>query len=56
MNVVYEKIDLIKKERKKEMFADLGERTGLLVQDFEVLDINFLRDCADIRITYSRKG
>jgi hypothetical protein len=34
------------------MIADLRERTGLLVQDFEVLDINFLRDCADIRILY----
>ncbi|MCE5297333.1 MAG: DUF4956 domain-containing protein [Methanoregulaceae archaeon] len=56
MDVVYEKIELIKKEKKEEMLADLRERTGLLVQDFEVLDINFLRDCADIRITYSRKG
>jgi hypothetical protein len=55
MDVIYEKIDLIKKERKEEMLADLRERTGLLVQDFEVLDINFLRDCADIRITYSGK-
>ncbi len=56
MDVVYEKIELIKKEKKEEMLADLRERTGLLVQDFEVLDINFLRDCADIRITYSGKG
>jgi hypothetical protein len=55
MDVVYEKIDLIRKEKKEEMLADLRERTGLLVQDFEVLDINFLRDCADIRITYSGK-
>jgi len=53
MDVVYEKIELMKKERKEEMLADLRERTGLLVQDFEVLDINFLRDCADIRITYT---
>jgi hypothetical protein len=55
MNVIYEKIDLIKKEKKGEMLADLRERTGLLVQDFEVLNINFLRDSADIRITYSGK-
>lgn len=56
MTVVYEKIELIKKERKEEMLADLRERTGLLVEDFEVLDINFLRDCADIRITYTGKA
>jgi hypothetical protein len=56
MDVVYEKIELIKKERKEEMLADLRERTGLLVQDFEVLDINFLRDCADIRIMYTGKA
>ena len=37
------------------MLADLRERPGLLVQDFEVLHINFLRDSADIRITYSGK-
>jgi len=55
MDVIYEKIDLIKKEKKEEMLADLRERTGLLVQDFEVLNINFLRDSADIRITYSGK-
>jgi len=53
MDITYEKIDLVKKEKKEEMLADLRERTGLLVHDFEVLNINFLRDSADIRITYS---
>lgn len=52
MNVKYEKIELIKKEKRDEMLADLRERTGLNVQDFEVLKINFLRDVAEIRITY----
>jgi hypothetical protein len=52
MNVKYEKIDLIRKEKREEMLADLRERTGLNVQDFEVLKINFLRDVAEIRITY----
>jgi hypothetical protein len=53
MNIVYEKIDLIKKERKEEMLKDLSERTGLSVLDFDVVNINFLRDVAEIRITYS---
>ncbi len=55
MNVKYEKIDLIKKERKEEMITDLCERTGLLVKDYEVVSIDFLRDVAEIKITYSYK-
>jgi hypothetical protein len=38
------------------MLADLKERTGLNVQDFEVLKINFPRDVAEIRITYQSPG
>ncbi|MBP1929970.1 hypothetical protein J2741_002566 [Methanolinea mesophila] len=53
MNVKYEKIDLIKRENREEMLRDLTERTGLIVHDYEVLKINFLRDVAEIRITYS---
>ena len=55
MTVRYEKIDLIKKEKKDEMLADLRERTGLPVQDFEILSVDFLRDCAELRIIYSGK-
>lgn len=53
MDVVYEKIDLIPCERREEMLADLRERTGLNVYEVEVRGINFLRDTAEIRITYS---
>jgi hypothetical protein len=53
MNVKYEKIDLIKKEKREEMLKDLSERTGLVVLDFEIQKINFLRDVAEIKITYS---
>lgn len=53
MRVKYEKIELIRKDRKDEMLADLRERTGLNVQDFEIVKINFLRDVADITITYT---
>ncbi len=53
MNVKYEKIDLIKKEKREEMLKDLSERTGLMVLDFEIQKINFLRDVAEIKITYS---
>lgn len=53
MKVKYEKIDLIKRENREEMLHDLTERTGLLVHDYEILKINFLRDVAEINITYS---
>lgn len=55
MNVVYEKIDLIKREKRDEMIADLSDRTGLEVTDVEVQNINFLRDVAEVRITYYNK-
>lgn len=55
MNVVYEKIDLIKREKREEMLADLSERTGLAVYDAEVQSINFLRDVAELKVTYSNK-
>ena len=55
MNVVYEKIDLIKREKREEMLADLSERTGLAVSDAEVQSINFLRDVAELKVTYSNR-
>ncbi len=55
MDVVYEKIDLIKKEKRDEMLADLSQRTGLTVTDVDVQSINFLRDVAEVRITYSNR-
>jgi len=56
MNIVYEKIDLVKPERKEEMLADLSTRTGLAVKDYDIDSIDFLKDVAEISITYSKKG
>lgn len=56
MNVVYEKIDLIKSEKRDEMIADLSQRTGLAVTDVEIQNINFLRDVAEVKITYCNKN
>jgi len=50
--VVYEKIDLIKPERKQELIADLIERTGLEVTNVEIGSIDFLKDTAIIKIYY----
>lgn len=48
----YEKIDLIKPEKRKELLADLENRTGLKIKRIEIGKINFLRDIARIRLYY----
>lgn len=53
MSIKYEKISLITPEKREEMLADLSERTGFVVHDVEVQKINFLKDVADVKITYS---
>ncbi len=50
--ILYEKIENIKPERRKELIADLEERTGLKVLDVEIGHIDFLRDVAYIKVTY----
>jgi len=51
--VVYEKIDLVRTDRREEMIADLRERTGLDVVRCEVERIDFLRDTAEISVYYA---
>ena len=53
--ITYEKIDLIKPEKKAELLADLEARTGLRIHRFEVENINFLRDTASIKIYYYKE-
>lgn len=48
----YEKIENIKPENHDELLTDLKDRTGLDIQEFEIRQINFLRDTARIRIYY----
>ena len=50
--ILYEKIENIRPERRKELIADLAERTGLKILDVEIGHIDFLRDVAYINITY----
>lgn len=50
--IVYEKIELIRPERKAELIADLEARTGLKVKRVNVGKINFLRDTAEMKIYY----
>ncbi len=50
--IVYEKIDLIRPERRQELLADLEVRTGLKVKRIAIGKIDFLRDVADIKVYY----
>tara|TARA_Y200000002_G_scaffold56914_1_gene42209 strand:- start:16661 stop:17266 length:606 start_codon:yes stop_codon:yes gene_type:complete len=54
-NILYEKIDLIKPEKKLEMIEDLKQRTGLPIHAVKVEKIDFLRDTASIKIFYNRE-
>ena len=53
--IIYEKIDLIKPDKKEDMIKDLRNRTGLPVHEFKVDKIDFLKDVAYITIYYNRE-
>lgn len=50
--ITYEKIDLIRPERRSELLADLEIRSGLKIKRITIGKIDFLRDVADIKVYY----
>ena len=54
--IQYDRIELIKPERHKELVADLKERTGLDIIKVEVGGIDFLRDMAIVKMYYRSKS
>lgn len=54
--VQYDRIELIKPERRAELVADLEERLGVHVIKVDVGGVDFLRDTAVLRVTYDGKG
>lgn len=50
--IQYDRIELIKPERREDLLADLKERTGLDIVKVEIGGIDFLRDMSVIRIYY----
>ena len=50
--ITYEKIELIKPNRRDDLLADLHERTGLEILDVQVGSIDFLKDTAFLKVTY----
>lgn len=53
--IQYDRIELIKPERRAELIADLEERTGLKITKVDVGGIDFLKDSVVLRITYDSK-
>lgn len=53
--ITYERIDLIKPENKEAFLEDLRARTGLNIERFEIQNVDFLKDTADI-VVYARKN
>ena len=54
--IQYDRIDLIKPEKREELKADLEERLGIKVIRVDVGGVDFLKDTAVLRVTYEGKG
>ncbi|MFC4638339.1 DUF4956 domain-containing protein [Deinococcus hohokamensis] len=48
--VQYERIDLIRPERRSELLADLQARTGWTIGRVEIVELDFLKDVATLRV------
>jgi hypothetical protein len=53
--MVYERIDLIHPDHRKEMLDDINKRTGLPVHRIDIVRIDFLKDVAIIHCYYYAK-
>ena len=51
--VCYERIELIRPERRAELIADLEERLGHKVNSVDIGNVDFLRDVAFIKVHYT---
>jgi hypothetical protein len=54
--ILYERIELIRPERRRELLADLETRTGLKIKRLVIGKVNFMRDTADLRVYYDDPG
>lgn len=50
--IEYEKIDLITRDKREELIADLEKRTGIKINRIELGRISFLKDTVRIKIYY----
>jgi hypothetical protein len=54
--VKYDRIELIRPEKRAELVTDLKARTGLEITRLEIRRIDFLRDSADLLLYYRASG
>lgn len=54
--ILYDRIELIKPERRQELIKDLQDRTGLEIESVEIGAVDFLRDATTIKIHYRTNG
>jgi hypothetical protein len=54
--IVYEKIELIRPDRRAELIADLEARVGVKVKQVIIGKVNFMRDTASLTIYYDDPG
>ena len=50
--IQYDRVELIKPEKREELIADLESRTGLKILKIDVGGIDFLKDSVVLRVTY----
>lgn len=50
--IIYEKIELIRPDRRVELVNDLETRTGLKIKRISIGKTNFLRDTVDLKVYY----
>lgn len=50
--IVYEKIELIRPDRRSELLADLQTRTGLKIKRIAIGKVDFVRDTADLKVFF----
>ena len=51
--ICYERIELIRPERRTELIADLENRLGIKVERVDIGNVDFLRDVAFIKVHYT---
>jgi hypothetical protein len=51
-SIIYEKVDMVKPQKREELQKDLENRTGLKINRIEIGRIDYLRDIAKIIIYY----
>ncbi len=54
--IQYDRIELIKPEKREELIADLQARTGLSILKVDVGGIDFLKDSVVLRVTYDNNA